>query len=89
MFLKLYLSYFETLKKVPFATNLEGGGVKALVALELFLRLPLYPRVPDIYQTMNTTISIFKVRHHVRTQDSAFNFRNLFLQRRIQKKSCN
>ena len=34
LFLKLYLSYFKT-KKVPFATKLEGGGGKALVAPQL------------------------------------------------------
>ena len=31
-YLKLYLSYFKNLKKVPFATKLEGRGYKALVA---------------------------------------------------------
>ena len=36
LFLKLYLSYFKTLKKVPFATQLEGG--KAFVAIPLKIR---------------------------------------------------
>ena len=34
--MKLYLSYFKTKIKVPFAPKLEGGGVKALVALPLY-----------------------------------------------------